>query len=434
MAPFVFWESMSTQIEANQFLSGGLVLGALGATVASLRALPRMIWKIAERRVLLSIEVAAPDPTIEWFKAWLAAQPYSRRTGHLRLTAREDCEIDASENRLKRRSTALLTPAPGHHVFWYGHRLLWVDIRHEKVKSEGMVIGQHERLTITTLGQDQEFLRTLVEDAYQVAHPPDDDRIRVYSPLNGSWERVAERRPRPPESLIFDGDLFGSVKSDVEAFLAGRSWYEGMGIPWRRGYLLHGQPGCGKTSLVLALGGALPSDIYAVNLASSYVSDNRLLSLLSEVPEGSIVLLEEVDSLFEPRADRSEDGRSVSLAGLLTALDGVATPEGLIVFMTTNKPERLPPALIRQGRVDVQVKFGPATARQAEQMYLRFFADHPDDAVSFGRTAGMMGVSMAWLQEHLLSTRTDSRSAFDLLAESSQGMECRHRDRPLNKF
>lgn len=67
----------------------------------------------------------------------------------------------------------------------------------------------------------------------------------------------------------------------------------------------------------------------------------------------------------------------VTLSGLLNALDGVASSEGRIVFMTTNYLERLDAALIRPGRVDMKEYIGYCTRNQLEQMYRRFY-DGPD--------------------------------------------------------
>lgn len=64
---------------------------------------------------------------------------------------------------------------------------------------------------------------------------------------------------------------------------------------------------------------------------------------------------------------------SISLSGLLNAIDGVASHEGRILIMTTNKPESLDEALIRPGRVDVQVGFKNATGEQATELFYRMY-------------------------------------------------------------
>ena len=135
-------------------------------------------------------------------------------------------------------------------------------------------------------------------------------------------------------------------------------------------------------------------------------------------PEQSIILLEDVDAAFLSRENvttmkTAYDGLSrVTFSGLLNTLDGVASSEARIVFMTTNYLERqenacshilsvysqfifslpsllstfllfsspspsshfrLDPALVRPGRVDLKIEIGPATRFQVEQLFQRFY-------------------------------------------------------------
>jgi chaperone BCS1 len=146
-------------------------------------------------------------------------------------------------------------------------------------------------------------------------------------------------------------------------------WYADRGIPFRRGYLLHGVPGSGKSSLIHAIAGELMLDIYVVSLSSSWISDSTLTTLMGRVPARCIVLLEDLDAAFTRSVtrDKSSNGtpdassnnseenntqeqpapsssrhrrhkehisdiNTLSLSGLLNALDGVAAAEGRILF------------------------------------------------------------------------------------------------------
>ncbi len=95
-----------------------------------------------------------------------------------------------------------------------------------------------------------------------------------------------------------------------------------------------------------ALAGELEYSICVLNLSDRGLSDDRLNHLLSVAPQQSIILLEDVDAAFSSRKDTptmktAYEGLSpVTLSGLLNALDGVASTEARIVFMTTNYLER----------------------------------------------------------------------------------------------
>lgn len=89
--------------------------------------------------------------------------------------------------------------------------------------------------------------------------------------------------------------------------------------------------------------------------------------------------MEDIDAAFASREDTKDqrqayDGLNrVTFSGLLNCLDGVASTEARIVFMTTNYLDRLDPALIRPGRVDVKEYVGHCSRSQLEQMYRRFY-------------------------------------------------------------
>ncbi len=140
-----------------------------------------------------------------------------------------------------------------------------------------------------------------------------------------------------------------AIVDDVKRFLERDRWYAERGIPYRRGYLLHGAPGSGKSSFITALAGHLDFNICLLNLSERGLTDDKLNHLLSNAPDRSILLLEDVDAAFFGRQQAAEDGyqASVTFSGLLNALDGVASGESRIIFMTTNHIERLDPALIR---------------------------------------------------------------------------------------
>jgi len=209
----------------------------------------------------------------------------------------------------------------------------------------------------------------------------------------------------------------------------------GSGHSYRRGYLLHGKPGCGKTSFITALAGELRMHIYVINLASKVLTDETLGDLMRSVPYRGIVLFEDIDAAFLPTTGEgsesdSEDenrgkaretlGNRVTFSGLLNVLDGVASAEGRLVFFTTNHFSRLSKALIRPGRVDVIVMVGLATSVQARRMFLRFYEEHQEAASladRFGAQIPQQAVSMAQLQAYLMAHRDDPYAALDHVAD-----------------
>lgn len=204
----------------------------------------------------------------------------------------------------------------------------------------------------------------------------------MYSAIGSEWRQFGHpRKRRPLTSVVLDDGVSDRILADCQGFIKNPQWYSERGIPYRRGYLLYGPPGCGKSSFITALAGEIEFGICLLNLSDRGLTDDRLNHLLSVAPQQSIILLEDIDAAFASREDTAqlksayEGLNRVTFSGLLNCLDGVASTEARIVFMTTNYLERLDPALIRPGRVDVKEFVGHCSGSQLEQMYRRFYTD-----------------------------------------------------------
>ena len=184
---------------------------------------------------------------------------------------------------------------------------------------------------------------------------------------------------------------------------------------------MHGPPGCGKSSFVAALAGELGYDICVLNLSDAGLTDDRLAHALSTTPPTSLVLLEDVDAAFVARDPTDRRSSHVTFSGLLNALDGVAAGEERILFMTTNHLERLDPALIRPGRVDVIRQIGLATPSQCHRLFLKFFPDETELAQRFVDTISPAEISMALLQAYFMMHRHSPSDACGFAHELREG-------------
>ena len=273
-----------------------------------------------------------------------------------------------------------LIPGPGKHIIRYRNAFLMVN-RLRETKSMNHSTGiPWETVTLTTLYSQRNIFEEIFLEAHQLAQRSSEGKTIVYQARATSWEKFGEpRRKRPIESVVLDKGVKERVISDIKGFLGSAKWYYERGIPYRRGYLLYGPPGSGKSSFIRALAGELDYNIAMLNLSERGLTDDRLNHLLTIIPRRTLVLLEDADAAFGNRRTQTDEdgyrGANVTFSGLLNALDGVASAEERIVFLTTNFLDRLDSALIRPGRVDMAVRLGEATRWQMTKLWDRFYGE-----------------------------------------------------------
>lgn len=244
-----------------------------------------------------------------------------------------------------------------------------------------------ETVQLTALGRNKNIYFNILEEARQMALKEYEGKTIMYTAMGSEWRQFGHpRRRRPLNSVVLDTGIAERIINDCREFIQNPSWYSDRGIPYRRGYLLYGPPGCGKSSFITALAGELEMGICVLNLSERGLTDDRLNHLLAVAPQQTIILLEDIDAAFTSREESKEikaayDGLNrVTFSGLLNCLDGVASTEARILFMTTNYLERLDPALVRPGRIDVKEYIGWCSANQVEQMFLKFYRNIDDRA------------------------------------------------------
>jgi mitochondrial chaperone BCS1 len=412
---------MLEMLNQNPFFSGGLSLMVIGSAAALLRHLPAQIWAFLQRRFSITIEIPDRDPAFRWLQVWLASQPYARRARDLSLAttwvpvdAESDTAVVFDEDEGSAKSGAsrvkfLLSPAPGTHWMVYQNRPVILN-RSRRDLQNGNARTFQETLSLQVLGGSRGLIEQLLDDARRLACP----RVPGVSILTSryeSWETTSWQPRRPVPSLVLADGVFEDVIEDLRDFYSSRTWYVERGVPYRRGYLLHGPPGNGKTTLVLAAAGELNLSVAVLSLSNRLLSDDALRSLVDALPPATVLLIEDVDCVFKTERTTS-DQTGVTLSGLLNALDGVSSREGRILFLTTNHPERLDAALVRPGRVDKKIELANATRSQAKRLYAWFYqgcgltdARLDELAERFASQVPEGKVCMAAVQEHLLRHR-----------------------------
>ncbi|CAI9104554.1 OLC1v1003251C1 [Oldenlandia corymbosa var. corymbosa] len=207
------------------------------------------------------------------------------------------------------------------------------------------------------------------------------------------WKSVNLDHPATFDTLAMDMEIKNMVLSDLDQFVMRKELYRKVGKAWKRGYLLFGPPGTGKSSLIAAMANYLNFDIYDLEL-TDIRSNSELRRLLVTTANHSILVVEDIDCSIELTENRGASSKAqvpcprqpsrgdrVTLSGLLNFIDGLWSScgdERIIVF-TTNHKDKLDPALLRPGRMDVHIHMSyctPCGFKLLASNYLGI-AEHP---------------------------------------------------------
>lgn len=178
------------------------------------------------------------------------------------------------------------------------------------------------------------------------------------------WSSLALNHPATFDTLAMDPKKKQGLIEDLDRFLSRKDYYRRVGKAWKRGYLFYGPPGTGKSSLVAAMANYLRFDVYDLHLPQVQC-DSDLRRLLIGSANRSILVIEDIDcnvGLKNREYDAAEDDK-ITLSGLLNFVDGLWSSRGdeRIIVFTTNHKDRLDPAMLRPGRMDVHIEMSCCT-------------------------------------------------------------------------
>jgi DNA replication protein DnaC len=179
--------------------------------------------------------------------------------------------------------------------------------------------------------------------------------IKYYYNANGEVKCAGKVINKTFDNIYLDEGVIDDIKKDLDMFQSSRQTYDQYGIRYKRTYLFYGPPGTGKSSLSLGISNYTKRDILSINMSKD-ITDSNLITLISNRPNKSIILFEDIDCLLGD-IDRNQETKEkevkISLSCILNILDGIYTPNDVIFIITTNDLSKIDDAIKRKGRTDV---------------------------------------------------------------------------------
>lgn len=267
----------------------------------------------------------------------------------------------------------------GFHVFIFNSRLFWY--RKYKLENGGSNTSEvKEEVNISTFGRNPDCFVKLIK-----AFVPDkkENQLSIQEFDNGGWDHVCYSKKRSLSTVITSNGIQEKIVKILDEFFTNRKWYESRGLNYKQVYVLYGPPGTGKTSLIKALASHYNRDVCQLTL--SMMSNNTFQKAIRKLPTASFCLIEDFDDsgavssrkgvmtikkspsdngLIAPAEDNSTTKNiadmfeMLTLSTILNTLDGIADIDDVVIFMTTNCIDKIDPALLRKGRVDMSFYIG----------------------------------------------------------------------------
>jgi ATP-dependent 26S proteasome regulatory subunit len=203
------------------------------------------------------------------------------------------------------------------------------------------------------------------------------------------------------DSVALDPCLNRPVRDDFEAFFEREEWFRERRLPYRRGYLLYGPPGNGKTAVARIMACHPDVRAFTIDFGSDDLPNDALTHLFQIAGDQapSLIIMEDMDRVAW-QEDGARRGPRITLQHLLGCLDGFGSRDGVVVVATANDPARLDPAILRRpGRFDRVAPF-PQPSPTLRRIYLERLAGGALDAAGIAEAASQSDrLSFAQIRE-----------------------------------
>jgi chaperone BCS1 len=382
------------QIQTNQFASASLIAAPVAAMSYSIRNLPALLYRKTKRQLFMDIRFNSDQLVFHEVMSYLTSDVIYERFSKDYVFLSDDSKgyynIDPSGNaelQTNIKSRRIEIGYGVHFGVFKGHFVIITRRLEESTQTDNFKESCVCSFLFGTRKLLDEFQNTVTQKSDVLREQSKGVQVRV----NGSaaWRTLTKLPPRPLSSIFLPDNIPQRVLDHIEAFDARSTWNIDKGLPNRTGVLFHGVPGTAKSSLIHAIASATKRDIYYLNLNST--DDLNLSSLMSNNIEWkkAILAVEDIDASKAPVEQRNDDddkdksNKRLSLATLLNTLDGILSPDGLIVIATTNHIEHLDPALLRPGRFDLKIEIGCIGLEEFKKMASFFECDPSEYALDY---------------------------------------------------
>jgi len=263
-----------------------------------------------------------------------------------------------------------------------------LDIHNYIVNGEIAVVKNKEQFypikEILLTAENNDMIKKFIENAINMKHKQIENsstisvgkiKKKIYTKYG--WMNHSSVPKRNLDTIFLKEGQMQKIQDKLMEFTDKTTYndYIKHGIPYKYNIILHGVPGVGKTSVIHAIASMCNANICMLNI-NEELKENDMIDAIRSVHDDdnlAVIVIEDIDCIFSDRKSLDSHKNHITLNGLLNCLDGFNNQEGVILIMTTNYPDKLDEALLRSGRIDLDIELSHLDRFQAKNMFLSFF-------------------------------------------------------------
>jgi len=382
------WAFVKEQLNSNQFSQGAIVAGIVMGIITWGKSIPGKLWSVIKKLTTIDMRYNSDSPDYEAISRFITSSVI-RDTFSRNFVFQTETGFDEEKWREVAKHRGL-TAGYGTHFGIYKGRPVLI---HRYVDESSNTTKFKEHTVVTFLTRSKKTVYRFAEEIARAAgtNIGGFENVPIHINSDDYWSKMGKLPLRRIDSVFTANNAGERVVAAIREFESKKEEHHRLGLPHHMGIMLHGEPGCGKSSLIHAVATETERSVYYLNLGS-VEADKQLTKLLSGTRDWSKILLaiEDIDAAgvkvnrdaqksdTKKSKNKSEEKSPISLSALLNVLDGILCPDGLVVIATTNHHERLDPALIRPGRFDHTIELGKLGYEDFLRM-ARMFNRNPAD-------------------------------------------------------
>ena len=244
-------------------------------------------WMMSHAMASVTIKKSDDETLYDNVKSWILTKAVFRERSSLSVTS-----AVSSRNKGDKITGRDLVFRGDNKFQFFKHNKTWFIFTEEQ--------GWNE-MKIWCLGWSPKKIQALLKEIQDIDAKKEEVVVytarQSYPGAGYLWERQSANHRRTLQSICLNSGVKDLLINDITDYLDEDSklWYADRGIPHRRGYLLHGRPGCGKTSFAMAVAGEFKLNVYTISLLEKGITDSVLLRLFQTLSDGDLILLEDID-------------------------------------------------------------------------------------------------------------------------------------------